>query len=386
MARRKKEIHPLLVGIESVEPYQLTDSQTLYDEKAPPMLIEEFLPAGGMMGITSYPGVGKTWLTLEIVRAIATGRKFLGRFPTQRGGVVFIGSDSSRYDYARQWKRLTQAMEVAHDGDGSLFDSARFLLESPFMFESTDELRRLVATCRKFEWGEAELRGEGTEHAHFSRNHGVELIICDTVSKLTRANQNDNSEMEEVFRNIRALSTVTGAAVILLHHNSKKSEFNDGSDWRGAMSQIGALDSWCHLTPSRKDKYLIGVQFKKFRGITPEDFAYRMDVNDPNVANISASDEPVTMQQRLNHDPLAEAIGKAIVEQPGRTQPELRDAIWPQFKDTEHGNNVLFTDQAQFTKAIDNRMRTMVGRGRVTKKYNDQGRPVYGTAEAPEAQ
>lgn len=385
MARKKKEIHPLLVGIDSVEPYPLTDSQSLYDEKAPPMLIEEFLPAGGMMGITSYPGVGKTWLTLEIVRAIATGRKFLGRFPTQRGGVIFIGSDSSRYDYARQWKRLSYATEIAHEGDGSLFDAARFLLESPFMLENTDELRRLIASCRRFEWGEPELRGEGTKDARYERNKGVDLIICDTVSKLTRANQNDNSEMEEVFRNVRALSTVTGAAVILLHHNSKKSEFNDGSDWRGAMSQIGALDSWCHLTPSRKDKYLVGVQFKKFRGITPEDFAYRMDVNDPNVANITATDEAVTLQQKLNHDPLAEAMTTAIQQQEGRTMPEIRDLLWPQFNSVEHAGNLLFTDQTQFTKAIDNRLRTMVGRGRVTKKYNEQGKPAYGPPEAPDA-
>jgi len=378
---KKKELHPLLAGIESVEPYPLLDSATLYEEKAPPMLIEEFLPAGGMMGITSYPGVGKTWLTLEIVRAIATGRKFLGRFPTQRGGVIFIGSDSSKFDYARQWKRLTHAMEVANEAEGTLFDSARFLLESTFMFEDMDSLRRLIATCRRFEWGEAVMVGEGTKNAKLARMKGVDLIVCDTMSKLTRANQNDNTEMEEVFRNIRALSALTGAAVIVLHHNAKKSEFNDGSDWRGAMSQIGALDSWCHLTPSRNNKYLIGVQFKKFRGITPEDFAYQMDVSDPNVANISASDEPVTLAQRLAINPLTEALVKEIVAHPWQTLPEIRDIIWPQFENISVGE-LHFTDQADFSKACNNRMRPLVGRGKVIKKYNKQGVPIYGPAEA----
>jgi hypothetical protein len=70
----------------------------------------------------------------------------------------------------------------------------------------------------------------------------------------------------------------------------------------------------------------------------------------------------------------------------GRTMPEIRDLLWPQFNGVEHGGNLLFTDQAQFTKAIDNRLRTMSGRGRVTKKYNEQGKPSYGPPEAPEAQ
>lgn len=372
MARKKRELHPLLVGIENIEPYQLCSSEYLYEIKAPPMVIESFLPAGGLMGITSYPGVGKSWLTLEVVRAIATGVPFLGRFPTTQGGVIFVGSDSSEFDYAFQWKRLTRAMELAHEGRLPLFDAARFLLQSPFIFEDTDEVRRLISTCRHFEWGEETLRGEATPHAEMARNRGVDCIIFDTVSRITRANQNDNTEMENVFRNIRLIAEFTGAACILLHHNGKKSEYNDGSDWRGAMSQIGALDSWVQLSPSRKDKYLVGVQYKKFRGITPEDFAYRMEVMDPLVASLSASDEPVTMQQRLTHDPLAEAIAVEIVREPNRTLPEIRDSLWAQFKDNG------FEEENKFSKAVENRLRTLAGRGKVKKTFNQKGRPMYG--------
>jgi AAA domain-containing protein len=372
VSSKKRETHPFLIGMKSVVPYILQDTASVWAEKAPPMLIESFLPAGGVMGITSYPGVGKTWLTLEIVRAISTGQKFLGKFEGIRGGVLFVGSDSSVYDYARQWKRLTSLAEGAHE-----FDSARFLLQSPFMFDNVDEVRRLIKTCRTFEWGEPELRGEGTADVILARRKGVDVIVFDTLSRLARANQNDNTEMEEVFRNIRIISELTGAACILLHHNAKKSEYNDGSDWRGAMSQIGALDSWCHLTPSRKDKYLVGVEYKKFRGIQPEDFAYRMDVNDPLVAKIIASEEPVTMQQRLNHDPLAEAIHEAVLREPGRSGPELRESLWPQFEATNS-----FPNKVAFVKGVDNRLRTLSSRSRIIKTYKE-GTPIYG---APDAQ
>jgi hypothetical protein len=173
--------------------------------------------------------------------------------------------------------------------------------------------------------------------------------------------------------------------VILLHHNAKRSEFNDGTDWRGAMSQIGALDSWCHLQPSRNDKYLVGVQYKKFRGITPEDFSYRMDVNDPTTARLSASDEPVTLAQRLEHDPVAEALLKAITDNPGSTMPKLRDLLWPQFKDQPAKDGNIFVDQVKFTKALNNRVAAMVGRGKVMKEHNDDGKPIYKVADAPQA-
>lgn len=376
----KHSDHPLLIGIENVEPYKLADSERLYSEKEPPMQIASFLPAGGVMGITSYPGVGKTWLTLEVVRAVATGAPFLGRFDTHQGGVIFVGSDSSVFDYARQWRRLTRHLDLAFDnskGKAPLFDAARFLLQSSFMFENTDEVRRLIATCRRFEWGDQELRHEGTKHAEMSREKGVSVLVFDTLSRMTRANQNDNTEMEEVFRNIRHIAEFTGAAVILLHHNAKRSEFNDGSDWRGAMSQIGALDSWVQLVASRKDKYTVGVQYKKFRGVQPEDFAYKMDVNDPLIAHITASDEPVTMQQRLSHDPVAEAIMEEIIRNPGQREPDIRTAIWPQFKDQAD-----WPDELKFKKAVNNRLRNMADRGKVTKTYNDDAKPVYKPQEA----
>jgi len=370
----KKQSHPLLIGINNVKPYPLVDTAAMWAEKAPPMLIESFLPAAGVMGITSYPGVGKTWLTLEIIRAVATGSKFLDKFVVNnKGGALFVGSDSSVYDYARQWKRLTSESEGAIE-----FEAARFLLQSSFMLDNIDEVRRLIRTCRAFEWGQEELTGEGTEDAHFARRKGVDVIVFDTLSRLSRANQNDNTQMEEVFRNIRHIAEFTGAACILLHHNAKKSEFNDGSDWRGAMSQIGALDSWVQLASARKDKSLVGVQYKKFRGIQPEDFAYRMNVDDPVTARLLVSDETVGSWATLA-DPLAVALFEEITREPGRTSPELRDALWPRFEKEGFG------DKSLFTKAVNNRLYTMSARSRVSKT-SENGRPTYGPPQAAATQ
>ena len=362
-----RKSHPLLVGIENVRPYRTVTGESLYLIRPPAMQIENFLPVGGVMGLTSYPGVGKTWLAMEIARAVASGTPFLGRNTAQRGGVLFVGSDSSLEDYARQWTRLTQATPDAAE----VYEPVRFLVQSTFMFEDRDEIRKLIATHRKFEWGETHITDDGPE-----RESGFHVIVFDTLSRLTRANQNDNTEMEEVFRNIRMLAEATNAAIILLHHNSKKSEFNDGADWRGAMSQIGALDSWVQLTPHPTKKHLIGVQYKKFRGITPADFAYTMNVDDPKQATLVASDEPVTRGQRLTSDTSAKAILDHVKAHPGQRAIEIENALYEQFKES--------FSKPKWKTCVNNRLTALVVSETVVKYQNPQGKAVYREATKPD--
>lgn len=365
-----RKSHPLLAGIESVKPYSLTKGDSLYKIRPPAMQIESFLTVGGVMGITSYPGVGKTWLAMEIARAIASGKPFLGRYKTMRGGVLFVGSDSSEYDYARQYTRLT-----AHEPDASeTYEPIRFLIQSTFMFEDRDEIRRLIRTHQTFKWGPERDTEDGPV-----REGGFHTIIFDTLSRLTRANQNDNTEMEEVFRNIRWLAEATDAAIILLHHNSKKSEFNDGSDWRGAMSQIGALDSWVQLSPHRKDKHLVGVQFKKFRGITPDDFSYKMNVTDSEIASLEMSDEPVTMEQRLLFDPVARDVHEFLLKHPGSRSRDIRDALWPRYEEgiDANGKPFRFDTREKLWKAINNRITAGLASKRITRVISEEGKPTF---------
>jgi hypothetical protein len=49
-----------LSGIETVQPYPLASSDSLYRLPTPKFIIEDFLPAGTISGMTSYPGAGKT--------------------------------------------------------------------------------------------------------------------------------------------------------------------------------------------------------------------------------------------------------------------------------------------------------------------------------------
>jgi hypothetical protein len=363
--------HPIYQHLDDVEPYIMASDGDLLSIPPPPMLIEDVLPRGGVMGITSYPGVGKSWLALEMCRALSTGEKFLGHFPSKVGSALFVGSDSSLYDYARQWQRLgrtqraefaeqtrdadPQQMESAFGPDWNLgvFNSMRFLIQSSFMIDDFDQVRRLIKTCYLFEHGPLEAHYEsdrdlltGEENEEFvdmARPRGYDLIVFDTLSRLSRANQNDNTEMENVFRNVRLIAESTGAAVVLLHHNSKPSEYNDGSDWRGAMSQIGALDSWIQLSPGKQRKERIHVQYKKFRGITPDDFTYLMEVSQPEIASLThiEGEEAVTAS--------SDGICLSLLgwfqnnkHEGGASVADLANALFPEYADLFPGGTTKF--------------------------------------------
>lgn len=363
--------------LSDIQPYTLMGSEEMKTIKPPQMVIESFLASGAVMGITSYPGVGKTWLAQEIMRAVVTGSPFLGRYPvTIKGAVLFVGSDSSEFDYARQWCRLT------HETPDHELSQVRFLCQSPFMLDDEEQVSRIIKTSFDhvverdvITTHTDEDTGETWQTVADRRNFDV--IILDTLSRLCRANQNDNTEMENVFRNIRDIAEATGAAIVLLHHNSKPSEHNDGGDWRGAMSQIGALDSWVQLIRPKggtPESILVGAQFKKFRGITPPDFAFRLDVGEEHRARVYMVDEAVTTGQKFSekftHDPLAEELIKLVTSDPGLGCASYRKILWPKFEKESKS-------QGAFTKAVENRMSALYKKGLIVRTKNKDGDSVY---------
>lgn len=354
-----------LITLGAAQSYGLMTSAQMYAEKAPPMLIEGLLPSESVVGLTSYPGVGKSWLALELMRAVNMGDLALGHFQARHGGTLFIGNDSSTFDYARQWKRLTRKYP---DED---FEGARFLLQSSFLFENDDEIRRLIKTHESFRWGDVEaeydrvpeydddgnVTGWTEELISAERKQGFTLIVFDTLTKMTRARENDNTEMNQVFANVRLIAELTGATVLLLHHNSKPTEYNDGTDWRGAISQIGALDTWLDLTTRKKDKYAIRGTFKKFRGITPPDFEYGMHVNDVTTASLEFKAE---VRGFFVQDEIKDEITRVSAEVPeGRERAQIIELLWPIFE-------TKFGTRDKFTVAVNNRITDMKKSGGLT--------------------
>jgi hypothetical protein len=274
----------------------------LYNVEVPPTLIDPFLPAGCLGGLSGGPGVGKSWFALEACRAVATGTPFLGKFDvTTSVPVLFIGSDSSKFDYGRCWKKLTKKQYEAiggekreddHEGNltsdlNPLNDRVRFIIGSDFSLDDDEKVEAMIAAV-DYEWGPDFYEEEDVDDdgklvpGGWQREHGAGLIVMDTFGSLTEEDLIDNSAMIRVYQRLRRFVAKTNATVLLLNHNP-----HARASWLGAISQVGKLDFWLNLQKSKYNEYRISVQFKKVRGIKPsQGVTYRMNVSDPVEASL----------------------------------------------------------------------------------------------------
>lgn len=321
--------------------FKMHNADYLYNVPSLPWLVEGIIPLGATVAATAKSGVGKSWFALEMMRAIATGTKFLGKFKAELGHVLYIGLDSSEADFGRQWTRLTLKEWAQlnphdeHDADKSnpLSANVHISAHPSFFFDDDDACLRLldlddriqaakVAEAEhawnmdsanmklvnplvadddgKTEVPDGYIPQYALEPFDSSGIRGASLIVIDTYSKAVKGSQIDAQALEVVFRNIGYIRDMTGATILILHHNAAESEFNDGEGFRGGTAALGSLD--CHIQLNAKrgtkgkngnpgtpgDPFLISVLFKKFRGITPAPFHYRMNVKDETAASLVA--------------------------------------------------------------------------------------------------
>lgn len=273
----------------------ICSTKTLLEAPIPPMLIDSFIPRRGVVGISSDPGAGKTFFAMEMIKRVVCKELFLERFKTRRASCLFIGQDCSELEYARQARKTfqdaPQTSEFERSGGWGMmedevevidpFNHVKWLLHDGVNLANPGDVAQLVSIANnipalEFEPGvpiDAERTENGWENIYGDPN-GVGLIVFDTWSKCHRASENSNDEMNRAFDGLRMLSEATNAAVLLLHHHSYGNEFNSGSRWRGASSQLGALDAHIELKKGKGDE--IYVNFRKYRGVRPEDFSMTM--------------------------------------------------------------------------------------------------------------
>jgi hypothetical protein len=341
--------------IEGVEPFDVASASDLY--MAPPVdyLVDGLIPLNSAVGLTGFPGTGKTWFALEMSRAVATGTKFLGKFDVRRAPVLFVGNDASMLDYAQQWRRLTLEEYAGYDDakeqglrDLNPFDThVHFLLQSEFNLDDMNMVARVIATSRAI-FGdpdyEVQRDEDGNETLVEVTKQNVGLIVMDALTNMTKTSEIDNTARGEVMSNVRLIAENTGASVLLLHHNTMPGEFRTGEEWRGGGAQIAMLD--CHFHLTAKNKGLIEFKTKKMRGLTPATFYFDLNVHEPGAASLDfneleqeGTDETDTLRDDLV------GVLKARENAP-TTKLDFASALWPKY-------TVRYEDIKQLKKRIE---------------------------------
>lgn len=208
-------------------------------------LVKGLLSCGDVACIFGAPGTGKSLLAPFLGYAVAQGREVFG-MRTKPGGVFYVAAE----DVSGMRGRV-RALRLAHG------DADQFLLVggvSDLLLAGSPDLAALVAAVRE---------------------QRPALIILDTLAMAFPGLEENSAEgMGRVIAVARRL-TKWGAAVVLIHHDTKA----EGATPRGHSLLNGALDVALHV--KRDDGGVIRAKMTKNRnGSCDRDIAFAITIED----------------------------------------------------------------------------------------------------------
>lgn len=180
-------------------------------------LAEDVLPERGLLCVYGASGVGKSFLCLDLAATIAEGRDWFGH-PTQKSDVIYVALEGQA-----GFRLRVRAWEEHH---GRPFPSCvRFMFEDFYINQLREPalLGTAILGCN----GLSDFCEPG-------------LIIIDTLNRAAPgSDENSCADMNGIIAGATMLKTITGAAVMLIHHPGKDAT----RGLRGHSSLHAALDS-----------------------------------------------------------------------------------------------------------------------------------------------
>ncbi|MBI4585337.1 MAG: AAA family ATPase [Planctomycetes bacterium] len=199
--------------------------------------VQGILPVGGVGILSGSPGLGKSWLALDLAVEIARGGSWLGQFPCRNDRVLLIDEESAEPLMRLRLGKILAGKGISGDGL-NLF----FAIGGGFNFSDGEALERFRVAFRRFQPG---------------------VVIFDSLIRLHRADENDARQMAAVFGTLKELVRGFNLTVLLIDHHRKPQGFGDSlQQLRGSSEKAAFVDT--ALTMNRKDKRLV-VEHSKSR-------------------------------------------------------------------------------------------------------------------------
>ncbi len=213
---------PLATEDTQILPYRAVSARDLRTLDVPPLewIVPNIIPRGLLSAIVAQSGAGKTWLLLLLLRALASGEQWLGKYRTTQRIVGMLDLEGDYTGLKARWLAL-------EGGHGQLSDEAAGRI---FFLSDIGGLNVLnTDTAAKIEAS--------------IRTHGIEVLMVDTLSRTHSLDEN-SADMRVVMIELERIARDTGCTVILAHHAGKDS----GRGGRGSSTIKDALQHELTLT------------------------------------------------------------------------------------------------------------------------------------------
>jgi hypothetical protein len=195
-------------------------------------VIHGLLREGETMNVIAPPKAGKSWLVTDLALAVATGRPWLGTFPTEQGNVLILDNELHGETTANRIPRVAEARGIPLEQ----------IADAVFVENLRGQLRDLIALGPYF--GAIE---PGT----------FKLVILDAFYRFVPrdTDENDNGSVAQLYNHLDHYAQHLGCSFILIHHASKGNQSGKAITdvGAGAGSQSRATDAHVVLRAHEED-------------------------------------------------------------------------------------------------------------------------------------
>ncbi len=172
------------------------------------------LDAGGRVLIAGVPKIGKSRFALNFAFSIATSKPFLGLKTNGLPRVLFVQFEVSENRFRQRVNAIARKWRIPPDNDVPLH-----LISLPSL---------------KLDKGQG-----ATEFRRMIRAFKADVVFLDPMAKLHTSDENDQQSMVQLLDTIDDIVDDTGAAVVIVHHQSKAREAETWARIRGSSYIAG---------------------------------------------------------------------------------------------------------------------------------------------------
>lgn len=189
-------------------------------------LVEGLIPIATTGFIAGRYASGKSWITQDLVLSLATGKPWLDYFSVKQGTVLVIDEENAQPLLTTRFSKLLKGRGI------KTHKLPIFYSVKSRMNFSPDKNGRVDATYTSLlEWCD---------------KHAPSVIICDSLTRVHRNNEDKSSEMSQVFANIDKVVQRFKCTVMLTHHAGHNGDRMKGtidiynaSDWTIFVNKTG---------------------------------------------------------------------------------------------------------------------------------------------------
>lgn len=204
-------------------------------------IYEPWLGAGEMVVLAGEPGLGKSWVALDLAIRAGLGKPFAGIAykPADKFRVLYVDEENNYRLIRHRIGKIIDGLDIGfYDIDPSRF-SVHYSIENGINFDDPDSLAKLQTVCQQLQ---------------------PNLIVLDSLVRVHRRDENSNADMSALIGGtIKPMARQVGAACLIIHHLAKPGKDRPSEDIhhriRGASDIMGVADQVWGL--QRKDECLI---------------------------------------------------------------------------------------------------------------------------------